>query len=226
MSFPFLQSFFGNLTESAEKVPSGPVDIKDVANFFPTKTQKAVDALNKDTRLTYAGKNIFDELYDELVDAASKKIEDETAEFSVEFEGQLPNKAGNMVDAYVGDVEVEIGDSQEVYLGYYPKGDLFVMGFDAWMNEEDFWEELEKQFRRQGVSTDTDVFDEACNKIWNDIKKKSTMCSIMVQLEVNEKGQPKVTLVDVFMGGWYDNKFGGWMQAKDIYPGLLDIRLD
>ena len=226
MSFPILQKFFGHLNEAQEKAPDGPVDLKDVAKYFPKNAQKAVNNLNRNDRLAYAGKSVFDELYSDIEDAAKRKIgRDQTTEMSVDFEGTLKDKKGNDVEAYIETVEVEVGDMQEVYLGYHPQSDVFVMGFDAWINEEDFWEELEKQFKTQGVNTDSEDFDEACNGIWNKVKA-TMMCSIMVQLEISDSGKVKATKVDDFFGGWYSRKFGGHMQVKDIYPGILDVRLD
>lgn len=222
MQFALLKEFFP-VTE-ASAAPSGPIEVKDVAKYFPKNAQKAVRTLVEKDRLVYDGKDIMGELYDAILSAAKSAIdEDNGGIVMANFSHKWEDDNGKKQEFDIDEVPVEIDDVQDVYLGYYPKGDIFVMGFDAWFNEEDFWEEVEKEAKKQGVNRN-DQWDEVCSKLWKQVRDNRGQ---HVRVEVKVKnGRADAQDVESDNGIWYSSRSGGYGSMQRTYPGILDIRLD
>lgn len=213
------------INEEKQEAPSGPIELKDIAKYFPKNAQKAVNKMIETDRLVYDGKNIMDDLYSIIEKAAKKSIDrDLEADVSVHFSDEWEGEDDSVVEFDIDEVSVQISDTQEVYLGYYPKGDFFVMGFDAWMNEEDFWQKVESEAEKQGVDVDSDQWQTAANKLWKKVRDDQGM-HVRVEVEVTN-GKAKVRNTDSGGGVWYGSKYSGYGEVKKQYPDLLDIRLD
>lgn len=212
-----------NLNEANEADNRDTKDLKDIVKYFPNNTQKAVDAVN--SRLTYNGEKIFGDFYSKIDKAASKALVGEKFELNLGnlVNGRFPTKKGGTAELDVEYVEVEIEEGQEVYLGYVPNRDYFVMGFDSFLNEDDFWQALQKEANKQKIDTESQQYDKMCSKIW---KYLNNSMGMNITFEIKIKGSKIdvfhiVTQEDTFYG-----KKGNYKQLKTLYPGIIDIRLD
>jgi len=128
--------------------------------------------------VTYRGLNVFDLIYDArpaTLTAAESVLKNSRSYSHVDF--------------------------QEVYLGYDPKRDVFVQGYDGWISEQDEY----------GNGEDSNA-------------------SPYITFQVRD-GQVKVITKGLFMGSpdnlWYDRgAHGGLQAARYKFPDLIDIRLD
>ncbi len=94
------------------------------------------------------------------------------------------------------------GDGQEVYLGYAPSADVFVMGFDAFLDEgEDDY--------------GYDDYDDGFGSGGGDL-----MDGVLLELDENARF---MDLLDVVPGGMYP---GGLRAVRQHYPDIIDVRLD
>lgn len=105
---------------------------------------------------------------------------------------------GNTVEDAWGYLEREgYGDGQEVYLGYDPQSDTFVMGFDAFFDDVDEYGNSDPGGPMEGV-----------------IVELGTSASGDVQFE---------NIVEQTPDGMYPM---GLKVVKKLFPGIIDIRLD
>ena len=95
----------------------------------------------------------------------------------------------------------QISDLQEVYLGYSPKNDMFVSGWDVWVGNP--------------YGTGTDVFSAEVN--------------FDIPMNMGGSGPASIDFVNVFPNSaadlWYSKK-GGLKATKKANKDLVDLRLD
>lgn len=213
------------INEENQEAPSGPIELKDVAKYFPKNAQKAVNKMIETDRLVYDGANVMDNVYDAVHKIAKREMNrDLKGTVMINYSKEFKGKDDSVVEFDIDEVEVEISDTQDVYLGYNLKNDTFIMGFDAWLDEDDFWKEVEREAEDQGVDTGTEEWDAAASELWKKIQNEKSL-HVRVDVKITN-GRPDVKDVDVGQGLWYSGKHSGYGEVKKQYPDLLDIRLD
>lgn len=200
-----------NLIESPE--PQGPVDILDVVKYFPKNTAKAFKALLKNDRLQVKGKDFFDFLDDVLELAGQKALKKHEFELSLDV----------TIDDEPITGEVPADDAQEVYCGYSPSKNVFIVGFDVWINEGEFDELFERTFKRvRGQRFDYDNTDD--RKIYDQAWKEfQTQVSRGYAVEVSINGKAG-NFEASSVGGFYRSTV--MSEIKSEFPDLIDLRLD
>lgn len=200
-----------NLIESPE--PQGPVDIHDVVKYFPKNTAKAALALLKNNRLEVKGKDFFDFLDEVLEPAGQKALKKH--EFELTFDVTIDGKS---IDG-----EVPADDSQEVYCGYSPSKNVFIVGFDVWINEGEFDELFEKTFKRirghifdHDDTEDRKIYDQA----WKEFQAQ-VFQGYAVEVSINGKAG---NFEHSLPGGFYRSPM--MSEIKSEFPDLIDLRLD
>ena len=93
------------------------------------------------------------------------------------------------------------GDGQEAYLGYSPSADVFVMGFDAWLDEGEHWNDWEDESLAGGGGGEE-------------------MDGVLV--EMDPSGQAN-NIIEAAPGGMYPM---GLKVVKHMYPDIINVRLD
>jgi len=91
-------------------------------------------------------------------------------------------------------------DGQEVYLGYDPQSDNFVMGFDAFLEEGDQWDDWEDESLHGGSSSEMD--------------------GVLILLD--PRGRALET-IDAVAGGMYP---AGIREVEIAMPEIIHVRLD
>lgn len=200
-----------NLIESPE--PQGPVDIFDAVKYFPKNTAKAVQTLLKNGRLQVNGKDFFEFLDDVLEPAGQKALKKHEFEWSLDEIIDDESIAG----------EVPADDSQEVYCGYSPSKNAFIVGFDVWINEGEFDELFERTFKRvRGHRFDYDNTDDRKIYVqaWKEFQNQ-IFHGYAVEVSINGKaGNFEASSV----GGFYRSTV--MSEIKSEFPDLIDLRLD
>lgn len=202
-----------------------PMELADIVKFFPNKHGEALQKLWGGKRLVWHGMRFFDEggmgaAYEKVEEAAKAYIDDGYhAEASLEV---------NLPDGESADVEwnpkFESDEVQEVYLGYDPKRDTLIIGFDAWTSDEEFNNAFDKTWEDEtGDDHDMDEpeHQDAYNAVWKEYNDMNLgfwgLCfEVGPDMEAGELFPPMA-------GGFY----------KETYPLLkrqmahvIDLRLD
>lgn len=135
----------------------------------------------------YRGLNVYNTVYE---GKGEKTIEAAIRLLKADFDGDL--------------------DYQESYLGYSPSKDLFIQGYDGWMEED---------------NPEYDEDDENSNED----ETTRTNCSPAVFFTISDEGAIQIVSSDIDVGSggkmWY-GKGGGLAAMHRKYSDLIDIRLD
>jgi len=226
--------FKSSIVEGAEQ--SAPAELKDIVAGFPTKAKQAISALWGKDRLEYRGMKFFDKgelgaAYDKANEAVEKFIKDD--KFMVDISIPVSDQSHvEAIDADSGfdafEYEAEVADSQEVYLGYKKDEDKLYLGVDAWLEEESFNENWDKEFKRQ-FGTRFEYDEDSHQMLFNDIwKQYSKMGFIGILFELTwNAGQDEFHVEDVQVSepgkGFYQGIYN-----TSTFKGLnlIDMRLD
>lgn len=211
------------LLEAADQAPPGPIELKDLIEYFPGNYAKAIQKMWGKDRLEYNGMKFFakgalGEAYAKANGAVKAVMKE--GDFTVPVLLAMPN--GEALGMIEFEYDAHIDDSQEVYLGYSPENDQLYLGVDAWLSENDFNEEWDKQFKKN-TRVAYDEEDEEHSALFHDAWKKYTnMHGYGVLFELSkdlERAEPVIES----QGGFYSG-VRKTPQFKQL--GLTDIRLD
>lgn len=114
-------------------------ELTELISNFPKNHKLAIKKLWGSGRITYKGKSILS-MYQQLEEAAVKMMKGTDTEYST-VEMDIQNSDADPL-------QVIIGDHQECYLGYNVGDDLFYIGFDLWLNEQDFYDQFDKEYKK------------------------------------------------------------------------------
>ena len=214
---------FIQLNEDGEPTGQGPVELKDIVKAFPSKASKAIDKLWGGPRLVYHGMQFFDGdglglAYEKAEEAAKAEMDDHEVELSFHVGGT------DELDMDDYNFTTKVEDAQECYLGYDPKHDVLYIGYDAWLDENDFNEKWDDEFKKAtGKVFDMDdeehqkVFDSA----WEEWKKMGGYGMLFRLTPRGKAFSADVVLEDA--GGFYRGIYRGPAFKR---LGLIDVRLD
>ena len=134
----------------------------------------------------------------------------------------------------------QISNTQECYLGYNQQKDIFVMGFDAWLDSEDQHEAYEEHL--SAVSQydsdyedymDPDMDEEyepdqydykGYDEYWEDNEPETILGSAIVAFKVKDGKISQIINTEVFSERFYGGN-GNYDSVKRKYS-LVDLRLD
>jgi hypothetical protein len=231
--FELKEAYLGNdedtrmhlLEESlANTKETGPLEVADIVKNFPNRHKKFLSKIWGGPRLVYHGMPFFDEIYDKLdavIEKAQKRVE-------IEIEIPLEEKLVDAISKDMGwdDFEyiAKVDDSQEVYMGYSPKEDCLYVGIDAWLDEEEFNEAWDKQFKRN-MHQEFEYDEPSHSKLFSDAFKKYQKLGfqgVLFKLTLSGKNF-KATEVMSNGNGFYQ---GTYKSGEFKSLGLVDLRLD
>lgn len=211
--------------EAEEPSSSGPVEVKDLVEFYPKNVRAAIMKLWGGPRLVYHGHKFFSseneagDLYDMINVALKSYVND-----GHEIEMSIPVQPAGDLDMGDMNYDATIDDYQEVYLGYDPKSDNLFVGIDAWLNEQDFNDAWDREFEKYtGVQYDEEneqhqaMFKDA----WESYKGLGFQ-GLLFEMTLNGETfdlEPALEMSHGFYKGIYRTP-----QFKDF--GLIDLRLD
>lgn len=167
-------SLLKELLGITEAASTEPVDITALADRSPKYLEQYVHALSaqNENRLTYKGKSIFGEIYNKLEEAGQSLLKKEKVDVYVPLDNVgIDDIAvdGGDVDWHEFTYEASLADAQEVYLGYSPSTNALYIGFDCWLDEEDFNDNWDKEFEENvGVDYDDSLpnHEKFLSKVW------------------------------------------------------------
>lgn len=200
-----------------EEAPTGPVDIKDVAQYFPNTFDKAVKTLFKQGRLTFGGKKLSHDTISHLEDLAVDHTKGQKIPLALDVEGHH----GGKDEDFSLDFEAEIDDANPVYVGFDKRSGKMLVGLDAWLDgETNFNDDFEKEFEKthgEDYDHDNEEHRAIYDKAWKDMLKQQF---IGVAVEVDEHGNVDAH-GESMEGGFYQNQ-------DDLLRGsnVVDLRLD
>lgn len=209
------------LLESAD---AAPIEVADVIKNFPSQHKKALQKLWGGPRLVYHGMKFFDEIYDQIDDVLTKAMETVEVDISIPLDERFVHAINPKSQWLDFEYSCRVDDMQEVYMGYDPKSDSLYVGIDGWINEEDFNEEWDKQFKRT-MREDFEHDEPAHNKLFADAYKKYQKLGFQgVLFKLNKRGRSfKASEVMSNDKGFYQ----GTYKSPDFKElGLVDLRLD
>jgi hypothetical protein len=197
---------------------AGSYEIKDLVTNFPSKHGKALQKMwGKSGALLYKGQPLFKDgslgaAYEGAMEAA-EKMQGRTVATSLYFDGSS------------NDVELEVDEMQEVYLGYDKKQDKLYIGYDVWLNDESVEREFDKSF--EDITGDRfDADNDEHSKIfrdWRNSKDYPGFSGFLFELSSKDGKTFKADLIQDSSGGFYKGIYGGH-EFKRL--GLVDLRLD
>lgn len=206
------------------------IELANVVKSFPNKHGEALQRLWGKSRLVWHGKKFFDEhgdlgpAYQDAITAAKHHIEHSAGaiENSIEFDGEID---GQEVSGTI-DWESKIdSDMQECYLGFDPKNDTLIVGFDGWINEEDFNEAFDKQFKKEtGIEYDMDNKEHEAifNKVWKEYQeKKLGFYGVAYEVTFDGTEEDAEEALPPMAGGFYR---GTRNLLKQQRKSLVDLR--
>lgn len=231
------------------EAPEVPVELKDIIAAFPKNHGKALEKLWGGRRLVWHGMRFFD--HDDLGEAYTKSMAaveetvDDQGGIEVEQSMELRIHPSMLADEDEGDedrddndapmhAEIEwkdtlkYSDMQEVYLGYSPKRDKLYIGFDAWGNgEEEFNQAFDEAFEEAtGVPYDHDNegHHEVYNELWQELQRsKMGFYGVIFEItDLHDSFHAEEAMAPM-AGGFYRGTFSTF---KRQHPDVVDLRLD
>lgn len=187
---------FNLLLELLEE--AGSYEIKDLVKNFPSKHGKALQKMwGKSGKLLYKGQPLFDgaslgAAYEGAMEAA-EKINGEAIRISVYFEGESD------------EVDIEIDEMQECYLGYDKKQDKLFIGYDVWMNDESIEQAFDEVYKQAtGERFDADKKDhEESYRAWKTGGDYPGFTGLLFELSSKDGRTFEADLVQDSPGGFY-----------------------
>jgi hypothetical protein len=150
-----------------------PIELADVIKVFPKHHPKALSQLWGTERLVWHGMSFFEdgEPSKALVQAeqtVKSYLQGYKTDVSVQFGGELDGT--EMHSEVAIDINFENSDNTQCYVGYDPKKDVLLIGYETLNDEEDFTRQCSKVFKDvAGESFDKEnsehsvIFDDACD---------------------------------------------------------------
>jgi hypothetical protein len=200
-----------------EEAPTGPIEISDVAEFFPNTFDKAVKALYKQDRLTFGGKKLTQDTISRLEQLAKDHVDGQTFPMTLDVDGHH----GGKDEDFMIDIDTAIDDANPVYVGYDKRTDKMLVGLDAWLDGEDeFNDAFEEEFEKthgEDYDHDNQEHQAIYNAAWKDfLKQQFVGCIVEIDGEGNVDARG-----EAMEGGFYNNQ-------EELLRGsnVVDLRLD
>jgi hypothetical protein len=221
-------------------IPKGKVAVEDLVKYFPSKHSQVIERLWGSDRLTYMGQEFFSgndhgPVYKGALKAGTKAAKEETINVQIDPSDTSNHKDRQIIhDATADDgaaiptfeVDIKLGDMQEVYLGFDPKSGNLWIGFDAWTDHNELDDEMNTY-----MDSIEDHDETVKNAVESSIQlgmKDLGFYGVLVEL-MSEDGS-RFTTGDVvteprgFYKGVHNSKAHGSHAFKSL--GLIDLRLD
>lgn len=211
-----------------------PIELADIVKYFPKHHGKALEKLWGGNRLVWHGKRFFDDdglgaAYTEAVEAAKAYVEDGyNTDVNLDIHGEVDGKEFH--DTMSWDVEFDLDDGQECYLGYDPKKDALYIGFDVGTKNGD--DEFNQAFDKTFEDATGALYDEENpehEQIFSAAWKKYNSSNYGfwgLLFEINIDSNGNMTAEEAFQsmpGGFYKELFKIF---KRSHPSIIDLRLD
>lgn len=219
------------LNEDGEATGSEPIELKEIAKFYPKKAREAILALGRKGRVLYKGEPLFSPtggisvLYENAIDAGTEYLKNVELERSVPMDIEVDDEVW---DSY--EYESRVDDSQEVYLGYRAADDCLYIGYDVWLEENDFNDNWDKQFKKY-LGEEFDHENEQHAKIFDKAWKYFINHGFSVLFKLTYAQNAQFKAHEELRSDHISDKAG--MFYEGIYRtsafksmGLVDIRLD
>jgi hypothetical protein len=207
-----------------------PLELKDVIQAFPKHHGKALSKLWGGKRLVWHGMRFFDdnelgEAYDKAEKAAEEYIENGyNTDVHLDFNGTVDGE--DIDDTMTWDVQFSKDEKQECYLGYDPKRDVLIIGFDAWANEDEFNEAWDKAFE-DAVGTEYDHENEEHEAMYKDVfdeyKNSAGFWGLCFEISFDDGNMTAEEALPPMSNGFYK---GSYPVLKRQNPGIVDLRMD
>ena len=207
-----------------------PIELADVIKHFPKHHEKALSKLWGGQRLVWHGMPFFGdnelgEAYTKAEKAAEAYIEDGyNADANIDFDGEVDG--AEISDTVTWDVTFDKNEKQECYLGYDPKRDKLIIGFDAWANEEDFNEAWDKAFEGavgEEFDSDNPEHEAIFKRAWDEYKDGYGFWGLCFEISFNGGEMEAEEALPPMTNGFYK---GTYKLLKQQNPNIVDLRLD
>lgn len=121
-------------------------ELASIVKFFPNKYKAIIQhQVGKPHKLKYSGLDLFDESGDgPALDAATSEVKRLIARGDVEVDVSVPTPLGEPME-----YSAPIKDAQRVWTAFEPGTNSLLLGYDAWIDEEDFNTAWDKFFQEQ-----------------------------------------------------------------------------
>jgi hypothetical protein len=210
-----------------------PIELRDVLEYFPKHHGKALEKLWGGSRLMWHGDRFFanNELgpaYEHSLNAATEFMKND---YETNVNMDIEDSEGD-VQSMEFDVHFNPEDGQECYLGYSPKHDTLLIGFDIGVSEDEFNEAFDNAFKEHhGEEHDMDHEDhqKIFSKVWEDYKRqKYNFWGVLFEITHGDNSQYVAEEAFPPMpGGFYGGGPNGmYQQVKRHYPDVVNLRLD
>jgi len=225
------------LTE-ADLPKDGPVSVEDLVKFFPSKHKQAIEKLWGLDRLTYKGKQFFDEgsgfgpVYTGAMEAGKQAAKNETIEFQFDpsqttnhdHRALIQDAEDSGKDIPSFEVDIKLDDMQEVYLGYQPSSGNLYIGFDAWADTVD--DKIDEYL--DGLDVDDDNIRDAIDSSIQLALKDFGFFGVLVELKSTDGVRFTANEVIVEPRGFYRGIHNSSAHGSSAFKHLklIDLRLD
>jgi hypothetical protein len=220
------------------EAPEVPVELKDIVAAFPKHHAKALEKLWGGRRLVWHGDRFFD--HNELGDAYVKAEAAAEAYINDGYETEVNQEieADDLVDGsdapgnadftwMAGFGDQDGGSRQECYLGYDPVKDKLYIGFDAWVDEDNFNNDFDAAFKEAtGLEYDSDdeQHHEVYNNLWQEYQSEGYgFWGLVFEITHNGDDYHAEEAFPPMAGGFYR---GMYRQFKANHKAVIDLRLD
>lgn len=207
-----------------EETPTGdkPIELKEVTKYFPNTYQKAVRTLAKQGRLTFGGVLLFTKngengpAINKALAEAHTLITDKDGDHNkVQIRVEMNGSVANLDNGTDFDIDAKIDDVNQAYIGYAQKGDYLIIGYDAWISDNEFNEEWDKKFEEtfgEDFDNENTQHEKILNAAWKQFRDTQMFFGIAVEVDTNFYA----TMEEMpGTGGFY----------KGLYPRLKDRRI-
>jgi hypothetical protein len=215
-----------------------PLELRDIIKFFPNTYARVMKAKWGGGQLVFHGHPFFSarsgthslgSAYEGAEGAVDLILADDyRIEVPVTMDlrplKSILNSKKNIEPSYDFMFEATISDKQEVYLGYSPSDDSLYIGYDMWINDGEFNEAWDHEFRSAtGVDYDPEnpEHEAVFNSVWQ--KQRDNMFFGGLFHVTEHYNKWNATEVQITSGGFY----------KGIYRtpffrnlDLVDLQLD
>lgn len=182
-------------------------ELAAIVKYFPNKHKTIIQQqAGKPHKLKYQGLDLFDEEGDgPALDAATHEVKRQVGAEEIKVDVLVTTPLGADLE-----YEAPIKDVQHVWTAYNPQNNTLLLGFDAWIDEEDFNAQWDKFFEEH-TGEEFDYDNEEHERVFSQVHRnymKIGFYGLLFEVTIHHSLEVEVELRYYSDGGFYKGTLG------------------
>lgn len=177
-------------------------ELASIVKFFPNKYKTIIhQQAGKPHKLKYQGLDLFDEDGDgPALDGAVHEVKRQVSAGDIRMGYRLPTPLGASFE-----YEAPIREAQRVWTAYNPHNNTLLLGFDAWIDEEDFnthWDKFFEEHTGEEFDYDNDEHERIFSQVHRNFMKIG-FYGLLFEVTINHRLKVEAELLSYSDGGFF-----------------------